>query len=115
MYDIVIDTKAPFIDDDKLNTFAGFKHIYNKKYKKCSKTAKEGCEMMLAFIKEVWCSGDDTSFMYILNWLANMIQGNKNNTILYLKSFVEGIGKSTVILCGMYLVSIYVLKQIANH
>ena len=52
--------------------------------------------MMLAFIKEVWCSGDDTSFMYILNWLANMIQGNKNNTILYLKSFVEGIGKSTV-------------------
>ena len=96
VYDICIDTRAPFIDDDKLNTFAGFKHIYDKKYKKCSKTAKEGCEMMLSFIKEVWCSGDDTSFMYILNWLANMIQGNKNNTILYLKSFVEGIGKSTV-------------------
>ena len=25
-----------------------------------------------------------------------MIQGNKNSTILYLKSYIEGIGKSTV-------------------
>ena len=26
VYDISISTSAPFIDDDKLNTFAGFKH-----------------------------------------------------------------------------------------
>ena len=46
VYDICIDTRAPFIDDDKLNTFAGFKHIYDKKYKKFSRTAKEGCVVL---------------------------------------------------------------------
>ena len=96
VYDISISTSAPFIDDDKLNTFAGFKHTQDKKFKKCSKPAKEGCQMMLDFIFQVWCSSDQTSYEYILNWISNMVKGNKNNTILYLKSYVEGIGKSTV-------------------
>ena len=34
VYDISISTSAPFIDDDKLNTFAGFKHTQDKKFKK---------------------------------------------------------------------------------
>jgi len=47
VYDISISTSAPFIDDDKLNTFARFKHTQDKNFKKCSKPAKEGCQMML--------------------------------------------------------------------
>ena len=92
VYDIIIDTHKPFIHNDSINTFAGFKHTEGK----CSKQAKVGRDMMLDFIKQVWCNNNQESYEYVLNWLANMIQGNKNNTILYLKSFVEGIGKSTV-------------------
>ena len=93
IYDIIIDTHKPFINDDSINTFAGFKHAECKEF---SKKAKKGCKMMLDFIKQVWCNNNDESYEYVLNWLSNMIKGNKNNTILYLKSFVEGIGKSTV-------------------
>jgi hypothetical protein len=93
IYDIIIDTHKPFINDDSINTFAGFKHVEGKEF---SKKAKKGCKMMLDFIKQVWCNNNDESYEYVLNWLSNMIKGNKNNTILYLKSFVEGIGKSTV-------------------
>ena len=74
VYDISISTSAPFIDDDKLNTFAGFKHTQDKKFKKCSKPAKEGCQMMLDFIFQVWCSSDQTSYEYILNWISNMVR-----------------------------------------
>lgn len=94
IYDIIIDTHEPFIRDDKINTFMGFK--FNDEYKEYTKSAKKGCKMMLDFIKNVWCDNNNDSYEYVLNWLANMIQGNKNTTILYLKSFVEGIGKSTV-------------------
>lgn len=93
LYDIIIDTHKPFLNEDSINTFAGFKHAECKEF---SKKAKKGCKMMLNFIKEVWCNNNEDSYEYVLNWLSNMIKGNKNNTILYLKSFVEGIGKSTV-------------------
>ena len=93
IYDIIIDTKKPFIYCDSINTFAGFKHTEAKEF---SKQAKKGCKMMLDFIKQVWCNNNNDSYEYVLNWLANMIRGNKNSTILYLKSFIEGIGKSTV-------------------
>lgn len=91
VYDIIIDTHKPFIHNDSINTFAGFKHTVGK----CSR-AKVGRNMMLDFIKQVWCNNNQESYEYVLNWMANMIQGNKNTTILYLKSFIEGIGKSTV-------------------
>ena len=94
VYNIVIDTKAPFIQDDNLNNFAGFEHKiseYNP-----TDDVKVGVDMMLDFIKSVWCSDNNDSFEYIMKWIANMAQGAKNNTILYLKSYVEGIGKSTV-------------------
>jgi hypothetical protein len=93
IYDIIIDTHKPFICEDSINTFAGFKHTEGKEF---SKRSMKGRDMMLDFIKQVWCNNNEDSYNYVLNWLANMIQGNKNNTILYLKSFVEGIGKSTV-------------------
>lgn len=93
IYDIIIDTHKPFIYNDSINTFAGFKH---NKDGKCSKQSKIGRDMMLDFIKQVWCNNNEESYEYVLNWMANMIQGNKNSTILYLKSYIEGIGKSTV-------------------
>jgi len=93
VYDIIIDTHKPFIHNDSINTFAGFKHGGENR---CSRQSKIGRDMMLDFIKQVWCNNNEKSYEYVLNWMANMIQGNKNTTILYLKSFIEGIGKSTV-------------------
>jgi hypothetical protein len=98
IFDVVIDTKQEFIKDDELNLFKGFKYKYDKAngYDKCTDTQKAGVDMMLTFIKTVLASGDDDSYTYLINWFANMIQGNKNTTILYMKSITEGIGKSTI-------------------
>ena len=58
IYDIIIDTHKPFIHNDSINTFAGFKHTEGK----CSKHAKAGCDMMLDFIKQVWCNNNEESY-----------------------------------------------------
>ena len=42
VYDISISTSAPFIDADKLNTFAGFKHAQDKTFKKLQSPLKRG-------------------------------------------------------------------------
>lgn len=96
IYGITVDTQKPFICNDNLNIFHGFKHKNETKYIDCSEEAKAGAQMMLSFIHDVWCNANNDSYNYVLDWLSNMIKGHKNNTILYLKSFVEGIGKSTV-------------------
>lgn len=92
LYDVVVKPRAPFLDGDDLNLFQGFKH----KADDPKVDQKVGVDMMLDCIKTVWASGNMDSYNYLITWMANMIQGNKNNSILYLKSFVEGIGKSTV-------------------
>ncbi len=92
IYDIIVDTHKPFLDGDDLNMFQGFKHSAGEP----NEDAKAGVDMMLQFIKSVWASDNEIAFNYLISWIANLCQGNKNNTILYLKSFVEGIGKSTV-------------------
>lgn len=92
IYDVVVKPREPFINDDELNLFHGFKHKVDEP---CT-DQKAGVQMMLDCIKTVWASGNEDSYNYLITWMANMCQGNKNNSILYLKSFVEGIGKSTV-------------------
>ena len=47
IYDIIIDTHKPFIYEDSINTFAGFKHDECIGF---TKQAKKGCKMMLDFI-----------------------------------------------------------------
>ena len=84
------------IKDDTINIVGAFKHNNDMKYSECDQDSKDGVEMMLKFILDVWCSGDNVQYEYIINWIANMIQGNKNQTLLYAKSTTEGIGKSTL-------------------
>jgi len=97
IYSFTVDTHAERINQEKLliNNFRGFKHMKVKKYKDYSDKIKSSVDLMLNLIKKVWCNDNDESYSYILKWLANMMQGNKNETVLYLKG-VEGIGKSTV-------------------
>ena len=49
---------------------------------------------MLAFMKEVWCDGNEKLLQYLLKWFSNLLKGNKNQSILYVKP-IEGVGKST--------------------
>jgi hypothetical protein len=82
------------IKDDTINMVGAFLHNQDMKYKECKKEHRRGVKMMLNFIKTVWCSDDDEQYEYIINWIANMCQGNKNEMLLYAKSHTEGIGKS---------------------
>ena len=56
---------------------------------------KENCKIFLSYIKEVLCSNNEEHYIYILKWISNMIKGEKNDSLLYLKG-VQGIGKSTL-------------------
>ena len=49
----------------------------------------------MEFVKVVICSNDDELFQYIINWVAKMIQGKKNDTMLVFVSATEGAGKSS--------------------
>jgi hypothetical protein len=96
VYDPVCIPNKPFLDGNKINLIAQYKHtINNKSYADCTRQQKEGVQMMIDMLKTVWASGNDDSLQYLLKWFANMLRGNKNQSLLYLKSTTEGIGKST--------------------
>jgi len=101
IYDITVSIKKPFINETQLNMFQGFKHTAGEQ----EEDAKEGRQLMLDRMKTVWASRNEDAYNYIMTWIANMCRDNKNKTILYLKSFVEGIGKSTVTVLLMLSVS----------
>lgn len=79
-----------------LNTFAGFMHANEKKrYDEYPEEIKNKVDIFLKYIYDVLADGNKDSYDYIVKWYANMCQGKKNDTILYLKG-PEGIGKSSM-------------------
>ena len=83
----------PTLHDDKLNLCPKLKHEHQP-YESFSDEIKSKVQIMLGYVKEVLCSGEETHYMYLLKWLTNLIKGNKNDSILYLRS-KQGYGKST--------------------
>ncbi len=55
---------------------------------------QESLDTWLEFHKNVLCGGNDEMHRYILKWEANLFNGVRNTTVLYLKGS-QGIGKST--------------------
>jgi hypothetical protein len=94
IYEQVCKLKQPIIKDDEINTIGKFMHKDDRAYSSFSDDIHNKVNMMLSFYKELWCNNNDVSFNYIIRWMANMVQGIKNETILYLKSNLKGIGKS---------------------
>eukprot|EP01039_Chlorochromonas_danica_P015704 gene15704-18494_t len=41
---------------------------------------------MLKFLKEVWCENNSTQLDYLLKWFASILKGEKNKSIIYVKS-----------------------------
>ena len=81
--------------DDKMNMCPRMKHKYVQ-YDTFKKSTRSKVNVMLNYIKEILASGRDDSYTYLLQWLAYMVKGNKNDSILYLKS-PQGYGKSTLL------------------
>lgn len=77
-----------------LNTFAGFIH-QKKPYDEYPEEIKNKVDIFLKYIYDVLADSDKDAYDYIVKWYANMCQGKKNDTILYLKG-PEGIGKSSM-------------------
>ena len=94
-YKPVIKTNGA-VEEKEINMFKGFKHDY-KPYKEFSEATQSAVEFMLNdYIKDSLCSNNDALYQYVIQWIANMIQGNKNISALVLKG-TQGIGKSTVV------------------
>jgi hypothetical protein len=80
---------------NQLNMCPKMKVQYKHKFDEYDETTKTGVNVMLNFIKEVLADNNEESYNYLLKWFANMLQGNKNDSCLYLKG-QQGIGKSTI-------------------
>ncbi len=95
LHTIVNEVNKPRIFDKKLNMFHGFKYNNPKKYAQYSKAVQGKVDIYLNYIKEVICSNNEACQRYIIKWIANVCQGKKNDSCLYMKG-PEGIGKSSL-------------------
>ncbi len=79
-----------------LNT-AGFGIDYqnDKQFQDYTEEIKNGVNFIWDHISTVLCSSDEKVFIYVKNWIINMINLNKNKTCLYFRS-VQGTGKSSI-------------------
>jgi hypothetical protein len=91
---IVCELNKPMIYDNKFNVCPAIKATYSP-YESFDEEIKKKVNLFLGYIKEVLSSNNEASYDYILNWIANMLQGNKNDACIYLKGG-QGIGKSTI-------------------
>lgn len=90
---VICNVHKPMITDDYINTCKPYKHEYQE-YDSFDKKIKASVELMLSYIREVWADNVNDSYIYIINWFANMAQGNKNISCIYNKHVLEGTGKS---------------------
>lgn len=85
----------PRFYENYINTCPSMLHD-KESYENFHSQTQQGVDIMLKFIKEVICGDQQDSYDFVVKWIANMLQGNKNSSCLYLKSAVQGIGKSTL-------------------
>jgi hypothetical protein len=97
-YDVIrsltCELNKPRLYDDKFNMCQSFLHL-RKPYDDYDQEIKNKVELMKAFYMENWAKGNAKQYDFIMKWLSNMVRGGKNQSLLYLRSAIEGIGKST--------------------
>ena len=94
LYTRTIKLNQQLIINNTINFAGKFKFQEIRPYKDISQEIQNKVNTILNFYKEIWASNDTSNYEFIINWIANMCQGNKNSSLLYLKSSVQGIGKS---------------------
>ena len=90
---LTCELNKPMLYGEFINTCPEFLHKV-KPYSDFTPDIKKGVNVMLSYLKTVWASGNDNQYQFILQWIANMARGGKNQSVLYLRSD-EGVGKST--------------------
>lgn len=90
----VCELGKPFLYDNNVNLCPQFKYK-RKPYKDVNPEIKEKLNILLSYMKEILSDNNESSYQFLIKWLANMLQGNKNQSCLYLKG-EQGIGKSTL-------------------
>jgi len=103
LFYVVYDYNKPKFYDDKINLCATPLYKKNKNYKPTADKLNK-LKVLEDYMKNILCSGKQECYEFLLKWIANMIQGNKNNSCLYLKG-PQGSGKSTL----FYFLSRYVI------
>lgn len=75
-----------------LNTFCGFMHKYDPDFE----VDQEKVKPWLTHLEDVWSSGDQVIYKYLLGWFASLVQKphEKIGVNLVLKSVREGAGKN---------------------
>ncbi len=91
---IAYEVNKPTFYDDKINLCPQMKYTFNVEYKPTKET-KTKLNFLLDYMKEILCSSKEDSYNFLLQWIANMVKGNKNNSCLYLKG-IQGVGKSSL-------------------
>ena len=94
--------KQPVFEEEKdgcktkyVNFFRGFLHK-RKPYDSYDQKTKSAVDLILSHIQNVWCSGNENIYNYLINWFSCALTGGrKMNTALYLKS-TQGTGKSII-------------------
>lgn len=103
LWTITVNPKKPKLDyENKVINMLTLRTV--KQLSLYENSTKESGKVFLDFVKEVVANGDEAMYQYLLSWIANVSQGNKNTTALYLKSPVQGIGKSTFTECIKYII-----------
>lgn len=96
-YEIILKLGAPAIDLEKcaINMMGTLLHDQTKQFKEHSEEAQAGVQAWLDHILNVWCSGYEEQYEFVLDWLS--CTGRKKvKCALYLQS-LEQTGKSLVI------------------
>lgn len=77
------------VESDELNLFTGYDI-------KADASNILICQPILDHILHIWANDDSELYEYILDWLASVICGNKNGTVLVLYSKLQGAGKNCI-------------------
>ena len=78
-----------------INTFNGYLHTERKKVFNYPKNILDLTNRVWKHVYEVWCSSNDKVYKYVKRWICHFINGEKNQTFLYLKAG-QGVGKSII-------------------
>lgn len=77
-----------------INLSGQFKFTVQKNYDEYPQEVKDKVNKWLSFIYVVIANEKKEMYDYLLKWMANVMKGIRNSSLIYLKS-VEGTGKST--------------------
>ncbi len=83
----VMQSDELLINNGVLNLFCGI----------TMPATKGDCNLITKHILDVWCDGNQIAFVYVMNWLARMIQmPEKTGAVAIILRSKEGAGKDTI-------------------